>query len=97
MNEQRNVNVSEVQPVTVSLYPLDPDFRKLPQTERYCIICQRDLPESSKALRVQADHIGGDLEDIRLSINPNGNAFVGTGYCARKLRQALAAQRATNA
>lgn len=31
---------------------LDPDFRNSPKTHQYCVRCQKDIKDASKAIRV---------------------------------------------
>lgn len=76
-----------------SLYALDPDFRKDPKTETFCIVCQRDLKRTENATRVRTRETrikNGDKEgdDLLLSIDTNGDAWVGR-ECMNKLKAAL--------
>jgi hypothetical protein len=76
-----------------SLYAIDPDFRKEPKTETFCIVCQRDLKCIDTATRVRTRETrikNGDKDgdDLLLSIDVNGDAWVGP-ECIKKLKAAL--------
>ncbi len=76
-----------------SLYAIDPDFRKDPKTETFCIVCQRDLKRTDTATRVRTretriSNRDKEGDDLLLSIDTNGDAWVGP-ECANKLKAAL--------
>lgn len=78
-----------------SLYAIDPDFRKDPKTETFCIVCQHDLKRIETATRVRTRETcikNGDKEgdDLLLSIDTNGDAWVGP-ECMKTLKTALCA------
>lgn len=70
----------------VSLYALDPDFRKDPETKRFCIVCQRDLKPDARIVKVRGVKRG---DNFILVEDENGEHLVGSG-CIRKFRKALA-------
>lgn len=39
----------------ISKVELDPDFRKDPKTDRYCVRCQKDIKPGAVAIRVNVD------------------------------------------
>lgn len=83
--------------IEASLYALDPDFRKEPKTDTFCIVCQRDLKRTDTATRVRTretriSNHDEEGDDLLLSINANGDAWVGP-ECARKLHAELEANR----
>ena len=70
---------------SVSLYALDPDFRKDPTTKRFCIVCQRDLKPDARVIRVRTLQ---SRDDIRLIESADGDSLIGS-ECSKKFRAAM--------
>lgn len=56
---------------------LDPDFRRSPKTETFCVRCQKDIFDASKAIRVTVDWNTWETE-----VDANGEHLIGRD-CAK--------------
>lgn len=58
---------------------LDPDYRRSPKTDSYCVRCQRDFKLGDKTVCVSMD-----WESMQVTLDENGTYRMGLG-CAKRI------------
>jgi len=58
----------------ISIFDLDPDFRKEPKTDHYCALCQRDLQAAKRHAQIHLAYVEG------FELVANGSAVEGEDH-----------------
>lgn len=66
--------VSPMKPL-ISIFDLDPDFRKEPKTEHYCALCQRDIKTSEKVNQVRL--VFDEANSLCVAANDDATTYEG--------------------